>query len=75
MISPSQGWIIGKEIYITEYGGQSWEKINQVTWEGQFDFLNAEQGWAVISRENEIALVETRNGGRTWAIIETRLVP
>lgn len=75
LLSPGLGWMLGKEIYYTENGGQSWVKINQVTWEGQFDFLDAEYGWAVARREDDLALVETQNGGRTWTIIVPVLVP
>ena len=75
LLSPSQGWMLGTEIYYTEDGGGSWEKINQLTWEGQFDFLNADQGWAVARRDDDLALVETQNGGRTWTIIVPALVP
>jgi photosystem II stability/assembly factor-like uncharacterized protein len=75
LLSPSVGWMLGEEIHITEDGGQSWVKINEVTWRGQFSFVDAHHGWAVARNEDEIALVKTENGGRSWTVVEPRLVP
>ncbi len=75
LLSPNVGWMLGEEIHLTEDGGHSWTKINDVTWQGQFNFIDANQGWAVAKNDDEIALVKTENGGRSWMIVEPRLVP
>jgi photosystem II stability/assembly factor-like uncharacterized protein len=75
LLSPSLGWMLGEEIHLTEDGGNSWTKINEVTWQGQFNFIDAHHGWAVARNDDEVALVRTENGGRSWMIVEPRLVP
>jgi photosystem II stability/assembly factor-like uncharacterized protein len=69
------GWGLGGEIYQTRDGGQSWERLHQVSWDGQFDFVTPFLGWAVARAAGEIALVVTEDGGRSWAILEPRIAP
>ena len=75
LLNPDYGWMLGEEIHLTEDGGKTWTKINEVTWEGQFNFIDKYHGWAVARNDDEIALVKTENGGRSWTIIDPRLVP
>jgi photosystem II stability/assembly factor-like uncharacterized protein len=75
LLSPNVGWMLGEEIHLTEDGGYSWTKINDATWQGQFNFIDAHQGWLVAKNDDEIALVKTEDGGRSWMIVEPRLVP
>jgi len=75
LISPDIGWMLGKEIHFTDNGGKIWIKINEVSWEGQFSFIDANHGWAVARNDDEIALVKTEDGGRSWIIVEPELVP
>jgi photosystem II stability/assembly factor-like uncharacterized protein len=75
LLSPSGGWMLGEEIFSTENAGLSWTKVNNVTWDGQFNFVDALHGWAVARNANENALVKTENGGQTWTIVEPRLLP
>lgn len=75
LINPRIGWILGEEIYFTDDGGATWTKINEVPWEGQFSFVDINHGWAVARNDDEIALVKTEDGGRSWMIVEPRLVP
>jgi len=75
LINPDTGWILGKEIHFTDNGGETWTKINEVAWEGQFSFIDANHGWAVARNAEEIALVKTEDGGQSWAIVEPRLLP
>ena len=67
--------MLGEEIHLTEDGGKTWTKINEIAWQGQFNFIDENHGWAVAKNEDEIALVKTENGGRSWMIVEPRLVP
>lgn len=75
LLSPSVGWMLGEEIHLTEDGGHSWTKINEVTWQGQFNFIDAHHGWAVARNDDEITLVKTENGGRSWMVLEPQLIP
>jgi photosystem II stability/assembly factor-like uncharacterized protein len=69
------GLALGKEIYSTQDGGKSWKKISTVTWDGSFDFANAQTGWAVARAGDEIALVRSDNGGQTWALLKPKIIP
>jgi photosystem II stability/assembly factor-like uncharacterized protein len=75
LLNQNVGWMLGEEIHMTEDGGKTWTKINEVTWQGQFNFIDANHGWALARNDDEIALVKTENGGRSWMIVEPWLVP
>ena len=70
MLNPVEGWALSNEIYRTEDGGRTWEKVKTVSWEGQFSFIDMELGWAVARADSEIALVLTDNGSRSWQMLE-----
>jgi photosystem II stability/assembly factor-like uncharacterized protein len=63
------GWAFGRDTYKTSDGGLSWVPIKSVNWDGQFNFINEAQGWAVATNEGDSALVTTLNGGQSWQII------
>lgn len=67
---PSEGLLLGEEMYQTDDGGQTWEMFKQVFWQGQFSFIDRMHGWAVAQSEDEIALVQTTDGGQTWNLLE-----
>lgn len=69
-INPDVGWALGKDIYQTADGGQTWTKMSTVQWEGQFSFVSEQLGWAVARSGKEYALVQTEDGGKTWDIID-----
>jgi photosystem II stability/assembly factor-like uncharacterized protein len=75
LLSPSSGWMLGEEIHFTDDGGETWTMINEVIWQGQFNFIDINHGWAVARNEDEIALVRTENGGRSWMIVDPGLAP
>ena len=60
-------WALGKEIHRSENGGIDWTKISTVTWDGQFDFVTSQTGWAAVSKGSEYGLVQTVDGGGLWA--------
>ena len=64
------GYALDLDLYFTADGGRTWEKRKSVAWEGQFSFVDAEHGWAVARADDEIALVQTQDGGRTWSMLE-----
>lgn len=66
MFNVDEGLALGREIYRTRDGGKSWTKIKTVEWDGQFSFVDDTAGWAVARSGDEIALVATTDGGRSW---------
>lgn len=61
---------LGRDQFISIDGGGQWTWLNTVSWVGQYSFVDPNIGWAVATREDEIALVATTSGGRNWEIIE-----
>jgi len=74
-IDTNQGWAFGKDIYRTTDGGANWNHISTVTWDGQFSIVDASHIWAIASSGSNYALVESTNGGSSWAILNAQLVP
>ncbi len=70
---PSEGLLLGENMYQTSDGGQTWEMFKQVYWQGQFSFIDRLRGWAVAKSEDEIALVLTTDGGQTWDLLEPKV--
>jgi len=68
------GWALGRDIFQTVDGGASWGHVKTVYWDGQFSFVDREHGWAVAVSGEEVALVRTMDGGRTWEQIQSRLI-
>jgi photosystem II stability/assembly factor-like uncharacterized protein len=55
------------ELQQTVDGGQDWKTIKTVTWQtAQFDFVNEQIGWALVTSDGTTAFVRTGDGGRTW---------
>jgi photosystem II stability/assembly factor-like uncharacterized protein len=62
-------WALGKDIYRSDNGGNSWTKISSVTWDGQFDFISSTLGFAVAKKDSGFGLVQTSDGGALWALL------
>jgi photosystem II stability/assembly factor-like uncharacterized protein len=75
MLNPRVGWALSRDIYQTNDGGHTWEKIKTVNWDGQFDFINERAGFAVARSEDRVALLRTFNAGRSWERLEPVLAP
>jgi photosystem II stability/assembly factor-like uncharacterized protein len=73
-INQDAGWALGKEIYQTLDGGQTWTKMSTVEWDGQFSFVSDRLGWAVARSGEETALVHSSDGGRTWEMMEANVI-
>ncbi|NIS81231.1 MAG: DUF5050 domain-containing protein [Anaerolineales bacterium] len=65
-IDPSVAYALGREIYLSRDGGRTWTKVKEVNWDGQFSFVSENLAWAVARAGDEIALVRTQDGSRTW---------
>jgi len=74
-VSVETGYALGKDIYKTVNGGQDWNKVKTVFWEGDFSFVDKVQGWAVARKKNDVALVRTTDGARSWDIIQPVIAP
>jgi photosystem II stability/assembly factor-like uncharacterized protein len=56
----------------TQDGGDTWETIAPVPWQdARFQFLDTQNGWALVTLPWGKALVKTSDGGETWEEIET----
>jgi len=60
------GYAMGRDHYKTINGGGDWVKIKSVTWDGQFSFINPEEGWTLASRGTQVVLLHTGDGGKTY---------
>ena len=69
------GWAFGMEISKTLDFGLTWERVKIVSWDGQFSFIDHNRGWAVARSGEEIALVQTIDGGKTWQEIDPVVAP
>lgn len=70
-VDAQNGWALGATIYQTTDGGQTWQESDRVTWKGQFDFINAQEGWAAAKSEaGEYGLVTSKNGGARWTLLD-----
>lgn len=72
-LSPDVVLALSRDIYHSDDGGATWTHIKEVTWDGQFNFVDASRGWAVARGEDDIVLVRTIDGGQTWRLLEVRL--
>lgn len=75
-VSATTYYVIGREIYKSTDAGVNWDLIKNVTWDGQFSFLdeNNALGIAYDPDDDEFALVKTSDGCQTFQIIEPRVI-
>jgi hypothetical protein len=67
-------WTFAREIQASDDDGKTWSLVKAVNWDGQFDFVDRTNGWAVARDGDEIALVRTKDGGSTWELLEPETV-
>lgn len=65
-INTRTGFAMGIDHYKTINGGADWIKYKTVAWDGQFNFINASEGWAIARRDEQIALLHTIDGGLSY---------
>jgi photosystem II stability/assembly factor-like uncharacterized protein len=75
MVSQDVGWATGRILYRTRDGGQSWGQVSTVEWDGQFSFIDDQQGWAVAQVGNQGLLLHTADGGWTWQEVNPQILP
>jgi photosystem II stability/assembly factor-like uncharacterized protein len=78
-LTEENGWALDRDLFHTTDGGQSWNKVKTVNWDGQFSFVSDTLGWAVARAAADagtlIALVQTSDGGQTWTEIHPVTAP
>jgi len=70
LLNPRTAYAFDRQIHQTVDGGQSWNFVKTVQWDGQFSFVSDQLGWAVARDGDALALVTTTNGGRTWNLLK-----
>ncbi len=67
-LNPGTGWFAGGgRVYQTGDGGQTWQPVSGLGGEGQLDFIDQTAGWMIAKTGDSITLVQTKDGGATWA--------
>ena len=86
------GWVLdyaSGSLYRTLDGGDHWQLVKTVTWNGRLEFAGEIYGWAVawgaessteeayppspVKRAHEYGLVRTFDGGSGWLLLEPRI--
>jgi photosystem II stability/assembly factor-like uncharacterized protein len=67
--------LLGRSIYRSGNGGQTWDFVKSVDWDGQFSFVDAQTGWALARAGDKVVLVSTTNGVRTWSALKPVIGP
>ena len=44
------GLLLGRDMYETRDGGETWDLIKTVNWDGQFSFVDEQNGWAIAKQ-------------------------
>lgn len=75
MVSEDVGWATGRILYRTRDAGQSWGQVSTVDWDGQFSFIDGQEGWAVAQLADQGILLHTADGGSTWQEVNPQIQP
>jgi photosystem II stability/assembly factor-like uncharacterized protein len=67
--------LLGRDIYLSTSGGQTWSFVKTVNWDGQFSFSDMKNGWAVARSNGEVALVQTTDWAASWTLIKPTITP
>jgi photosystem II stability/assembly factor-like uncharacterized protein len=60
----------------TQDGGDTWDTLAPIPWQdAHFQFLDPQNGWALVTLPWGKALVKTTNGGKTWEEISPVMIP
>ena len=58
------------EIQQTLGRGHTWNTIKKVAWDSaSFDFVDEQNGWAIVSLGANTLFLNTRDGGRNWEML------
>lgn len=73
-----RGWrlLLPGELQQTTNGGLDWVTIKTVTWDNaRFDFVDEQEGWAIVSKGLASVFLHTSNGGQTWTELNPVIGP
>ena len=74
LLTPGGGQ--SNQLQQTTDGGLTWTTIKTVTWQSaQFDFVNEQVGWSIVTNDDATSLVYTTDGGSSWIEIKSVVVP
>jgi hypothetical protein len=72
LYSPGEDQV--SQLQQTADGGQTWTMVKSVAWQSaQFDFVNEQVGWAIVTDGDATALTYTSDGGETWEELKPRM--
>ncbi|MCJ7586234.1 MAG: hypothetical protein MUO30_15935 [Anaerolineales bacterium] len=76
-LNPQTGLALGRKIFRTDNGGQTWMLAGEVFWDGQFIYMDIGHGWAVARNPDtgEIALVRKSSTDGPWRILHPVVAP
>ena len=76
-LDPQTGLALGRKIFRTDNGGQTWTLVRDVFWDGQFSYVDISHGWAVARNPDngEIALVMTSSTEGPWQMLHPVIAP
>lgn len=76
-LNPEVGLALGRRIFRTDNGGQTWNLAGEVSWDGQFSYVDISHGWAVARNPDtgEIALVRKSDANGPWRILRPVVAP
>jgi photosystem II stability/assembly factor-like uncharacterized protein len=72
-LNAAHGWrlLSPGQLQQTTDGGLNWITLKTVGWESaQFDFINEQEGWAIVTSADSAAFVHTTDGGNMWEEIK-----
>lgn len=65
-----------RELFRSEDGGTSWQTMmSNLNWQGQLNFVDSQNGFALVTTADAPQLIKTNDGGLTWVEVEPLLVP
>jgi photosystem II stability/assembly factor-like uncharacterized protein len=67
--------LLGREIYRSTTDGHDWHFVTTVNWDGQFSFVDDQNGWAVGRGSEQAAIARTEDGAATWSLIVPVIAP
>jgi photosystem II stability/assembly factor-like uncharacterized protein len=74
-IGATTAFALSRSIQRSDDAGHTWVAVKTVNWDGQFSFIDAQNGWAVATDNGQVALVTTANGGSFWQEIKPKVSP
>jgi len=67
-------YALSRDIYHSEDGGESWQMVRTINWDGQFSFIDRDTAWIVAINGEEYALVKTSNGCDSFIEIKPEVI-